>query len=170
MTRLKIICLAICLVIGFGAAAEAAGLGSIIANYGSQDGATPTVFEDEDRSVFLDPSSASGTNDWTARTGLPSVGDIALGWFTIDLIEVGNATVPPASIVNVAPVSDSDNGSMDTYRVEGLLHGKVKSVNTVGGTTTISLENYTSATPTYYDGCLRWWDHHPAVSGQVGPQ
>ena len=154
MSKVKVACLALSLVFCLGAAAEATSLNTIISNYGSTDGVTPTIWQDEDRSVFLIPGSNDGNGDLVARAGLPVAGDIALGWYTIQFIDEGNNQVPPGTIKDTSPVSSSDNGSLtdNATGVEGILHALVRSVNTVGSITTIILENYTSATATKYKG------------------
>ena len=143
MSKVKVACLALSLVFCLGAAAEATSLNTIISNYGSTDGVTPTIWQDEDRSVFLIPGSNDGNGDLVARAGLPVAGDIALGWYTIQFIDEGNNQVPPGTIKDTSPVSSSDNGSLtdNATGVEGILHALVRSVNTLGSLTTLIPEN-----------------------------
>jgi hypothetical protein len=148
MKNFVVLLLAGCVICGLGSAVQAGTLLSVLEQYGSLDGTTPTLFEDGDASIYL---RWNGTTFDQIAPANVAVNDIALGWFSIQFLTYGNAQSPPTDIRGVTPGEPSGNDSLDNDAVEGILHGIVTSVATDG---TVQLGNYGTGTgnPVYNGG------------------
>jgi hypothetical protein len=169
--RLGILAVVVGALLIFSSSAQAGtvGLTSIIENWGSVDGSTPTIFQDDDRSVFLRAVTNPTTGAVTWAVVNPAnvqQGDVALGWFGISYISYGNAAidfndgVPGIKTIGAGTgVNQSLLNPNYWSAVEGVLLASVADVSsgvvTLGNLSSSTSVTYAGVTVSGFDGIVR---------------